>query len=605
MNHLRKEKHTMQITRSTIITYFLSIALISAIWAQPTSAKQPGGEIYISDMSKCLPNSAISEKLEQGKWRLLDYESTGPKGKMLMAGSFINAPQVTLPLGVKGWHAVYVGLWNPNFAYDGEAAVKLKLSGEKGFRRIKVDTHPNVHHQTLLNEVYLRSDDLTGRDLVIGKNNGPLGKAAYIAYIKLVPLTEEQSKTIQADRKQTATRNLVATIDGSSFFHGGEFRQPEHFLDLAGLYRHSDVAKVLWACCYGATTNYPSSVKGTDFIGRDSRARFVSDGGANAYMRGERQNYKTLRDMAGRKIIPQNVVADHVHKMGIKFDLMFRLGILGGCTLRVPEDNFVRRNPHLRQVRSDGLVVDKASYAFDEVQNLMLSMIGEATRKIDTDGINLCFVRGPHFLRYEKPILDAFRAKHGGDARKVDPGDPRLLQTRAEFMTRFIHKTRKVLDDVGKEKGKRLSLSVWVWPSTQSVWLGGKPMDEGLDVKGWISDGLLDSVICQEGIDPEYIKLGKKTGCKFVLFTGYRGAKAMSPTSLTQAYQSGVEMIAKWDIDAEQDIPSRWNWMRRTGHREEMADWAKHDPGQRAVKLMKIEGVDVANGLVDAVFSGG
>ena len=387
-----------------------------------------------------------------------------------------------------------------------------------------------------------------------------------MAYVRLVPLSAEEAERIQADRKQTATRNLVATIDGMSFFHGGEFREPQDFLDLVEIYRHSDVAKVLWACCYGATTNYPSSVEGVgSFLGNESRARFMTDSGANEYMRGERQMYLTLLDMAGRNIIPQNIVAEHVHEMGLEFDLMFRMGILGGGGLHLSEDSLVRRNPSLRQVRRGGIVVDKASYAFDEVQDLMLSMIGEAVRKIDTDGINLCFVRGPHFLQYEKPILDAFHAKYGEDARKVDPSDPRLLQTRAEFMTRFLRKTRKVLDAAGKEKGKKLTLSVWVWPSTQNVWLGGKPMDEGLDVKGWISEALLDSVICQEGIDPEYIELGKKTGCKFVLFTGYRGAKAMSPASLTQAYKSGVEMTAKWDIDAEQDIPSTWNWMRRSG----------------------------------------
>ena len=571
----------------------------------PVLAEPPANEMYLSDMSKCLPASAISEEQAKGKWRLLDYETGGPKGKMLVAGSYIDAPEVTLPLNVKGWYAIHVGLWNPIFAYDGQAAIKFKLTGEAGFRRIDVDRHPNVHDKTYLSEVYLRADDLTDRDLVIGKLSGPLGKAAYLAYVRLVPLTAEQVGKIKADRKQAATRNLVATIDGMTYLYTGDFRRPEHILDLVAPYRDSDVGKVLWACSYGTETNYPSDVEGTGFLGDGGRAPFMSDSGANDYIRGERQSYKTLRALAAQGIIAQNLVAEEVHKLGRKFDLMFRLGILGGASLRVPEHNLVRRRPELRQVRRDGIVVDKASYAFDEVQTFMLSLIGEAAGKIDADGINLCFVRGPHFLQYEQPILDAFQAKHGADARKVEPNDPRLLATRAEFMTRFLRKTRAVLDAVGKEKGKRLTLSVWVWPSDQNVWLGGKPIDEGLDVKRWIRDGLLDSVICQQGIDPEYLELGKAANCQFVLFTGYRGATAMKPETVTQAYQAGVDRFAHWDIDAIQNIPGTWNWLRRIGHRHEMANWAKFAPSQRLVQLTNVGGVDVLHGLVDAVFSGG
>ena len=34
--------------------------------------------------------------------------------------------------------------------------------------------------------------------------------------------------------------------------------------------------------------------------------------------------------LAATGIIPQEVVAEHVHEMGLKFDIMFRLGITGG-----------------------------------------------------------------------------------------------------------------------------------------------------------------------------------------------------------------------------------------------------------------------------------
>ena len=150
-----------------------------------------------------------------------------------------------------------------------------------------------------------------------------------------------------------------------------------------------------------------------------------------------------------------------------------------------------------------------------------------------------------------------------------------------------------------------MELSVWVWPSTQPVWLGGMPLEEGLDVKSWIRDGLLNSVICQEGVDADYVKLGEASGCRFVLFTGYRGDNAMSPQTVTKAYGAGVQGFAYWDMDSAQIYPAQWNWLRRIGHREEMADWERFDPGTRLIRLTKVDGIDVLKGLAQAMYSGG
>ncbi len=557
-------------------------------------------------MSRCRPASALSKKMEPSKWRLIAYESETVSGTMIAAASFIDAPEVTLPLNASGWHTIRLGYWNPEFAYDGTPVLKVKLSGDAAFRQIHAGGSPDSQRATYLRDVHFRTADLTGRDLVIAKPNGPMGRSAYLAYVKLIPLTPEQVKHVVADRRRTDTRNLVATIDGASYFHFSECRRPEHVLEQIELYRHSDVGKVLWAVNYGNWTNYPTEVAGAAFVGgHHSRARLVTGSGANAYIRGEKQNHESLKAFAAKGIIPQAVAAKHAHTMGLKFDIMFRLGILGGGMLRLDGDNYVSRHPEFRQVLRDGTVIDKASYAFEPVQDFMLSIIREATSKIDADGINLCFVRGPHFLLYEQPIVDAFRAEHGDDARSVDPADPRLQKIRADLMTRFVQKARGVLDEIGREKNKRLELSVWVWPSKQNVWLGSTPLAEGLDVKRWIRDGLLDSVICQEGIDADYVQLGRDAGCRFVLYTGYRGDKAMSPKSVTSAYEAGVDAFAYWDIDAAQIFPRHWDWLRRIGHRKEMADWPSHDPGTPLVRLKKVANVNVEKGLADAVYSGG
>jgi hypothetical protein len=306
--------------------------------------------------------------------------------------------------------------------------------------------------------------------------------------------------------------------------------------------------------------------------------------------------------------LPLQRATEYAHNMGLKFDLMFRLGILGGLGVsKSHEANFVRRHPEWRQQLKDGTFLEKASYAYPEVQQLMLDLINDSCQKIDADGINLCFVRGPHFLQFEKPVLDAFQSEYGTDPLTLPEDDPRFGLVRAKIMTRFIRNVRKQLDAVEKKKGSHLNLSVWVWPSEQNVWLGKHPLDEGLDVKTWLREGLLDSVICQEGIDQEYIRLGRKTGAEFVLFTGYRGEKAMSPTTIQKATDQGVSHFAYWDIDAVQHTPVIWKWLRHSGDPEAMATFVK-EPGtlkRQIIPLLQINGNDVKKGLKDAVYSGG
>ena len=79
----------------------------------------------------------------------------------------------------------------------------------------------------------------------------------------------------------------------------------------------------------------------------------------------------------------------------------------------------------------------------------------------------------------------------------------------------------------------------------------------------------------------------------------------MSPATVTTAYAEGVEHFAYWDIDAVQILPYHWNWLRRIGHREEMADWDSYQPKDRLVRLKSVAGIDVDRGLRDAVYSGG
>ncbi|MDE0504443.1 MAG: hypothetical protein OXI86_10215, partial [Candidatus Poribacteria bacterium] len=69
---------------------------------------------YITQMDACQPRGALSDRMEQGKWQLITYETEELKGVMIGALSIINAPNLTIPLDAAGWHKVYIGYWNPS-----------------------------------------------------------------------------------------------------------------------------------------------------------------------------------------------------------------------------------------------------------------------------------------------------------------------------------------------------------------------------------------------------------------------------------------------------------------------------------------------------------
>jgi hypothetical protein len=356
--------------------------------------------------------------------------------------------------------------------------------------------------------------------------------------------------------------------------------------------------------CYGAQTTYPTRVDGAVFLAaKDITRTGLCDLPANDYVRGEKNWADAMRALTDQGVMPAQVIAGHVHSMGIQCDLTFRLGIISGLFYD-RHDGFVTDHPEYCQVDRQGNTVSKASYAFPRVQQLMLDIIRESMEMVDADGASLCFTRGPHFLLYEKPVLESFQREYGEDARAVPPSDPRLLRTRAKIMAQFARQCRGILDDIGSKRGRKLRLSVWVWPHDQNTWCGQTPMDDGIDIETWVKEKWVDCVICKQAIDPEYLTLCRTYGCEYVACNEVEVWR--NPQDVVKAYNAGVEKLLWWDADSMPNDPARWEWFRRVGHTEEMKSWdaSAHEP--RSIVLTEVGGINVCDSfLQQAVYSGG
>ena len=141
--------------------------------------------IYLTDLGQCQPQLALSADRRKYHWQVVPYETEGFCGNMLIAGPETEAPPITLPLGVSGWHSIYIGLWS-NWTVD---LARVKLSGDSSFIKINREIDEGKFGDNYsLDERYWKTADLTGQDLVFGQQSAGISQPAYIAYAKLVPL---------------------------------------------------------------------------------------------------------------------------------------------------------------------------------------------------------------------------------------------------------------------------------------------------------------------------------------------------------------------------------------------------------------------------------
>ena len=551
--------------------------------------ERPTGDqgVTLADMRACRPADALGETTAKNKWQLIRYEAEGLSGVMLGANSAVDAPEVTLPLGVSGWHAMYLGFWNPHHAYDGGTKVKLKLTGDPCFRTI-FDPEPQIQWTgSALTEAFIRYADLTGKDLILAQHTKGEPQKAYVAYIRLVPLGQEEVREIQRDRARKDTRILYALNDGNGLFYNGPTTR-EDLLEEVEQYRHSDVGTFVFAVSCGELVNYPSRI-GLPWFPADTDAAALTT------------TYRTLHDgieaLREQDVVPVQALLQHVHDMGIAFHAQFRMAVLGG----LPPDQvagyahcLTRRRPDLRMVDRDGTPVEKASYAFGEVRQLMLSLIREVAEGYDVDGVNLCFIRGPQYVGYEKVVVDDFKQQHGMDPRTLDENDPRVQRHRAGYLTQFVRDARKLLDEIGRSKGKKLELSAIVY--------GGEVTTNlffGLDVVTWLEEDLLDSIFTGGDCEEAILDAIRAHNCK-VVYQLYPREDPAAPGA-AEAVQTlkglniGAEGVWFWDMNFVQTMPEYWEVLRRIGHKEATQAFAEAIPRMKRIPLKTVDGYDICH----------
>lgn len=542
--------------------------------------------IYLTNLERCAPKSAISAKNTRGCWRAVTYQAEGVSGVLLVASPETNAPAVSLHPGVDGWHAVYLGLWPQLSPAEGPSAITVKLSGDVG----SVTVMGQKESEYAIEEVFWKYADLTGKDIVFGQS--PSGFRSGIAYVKLVSLAPAEVEAFKSDRGRSDTRRLIATVDNHGIYYSHRHSGVEDIYRALEHFRDTDFGRVIWNNGGSAdVSSFPTKVGAV--YGRNCDC-FPRDG--------DRMIAENMRMYLDKGIDTMAVARDYARSLGLEFHCSIRMGAF---QFHPPYDEvftspFYLKHPELRCRDYNDLPVSRLSYAFPEAQDYVLSLFAELA-EYKPDGLSLIFLRADPFLLYEEPLLASFRALTGKDARALPENDISFQKHRCNVMTGFVRRVRSLCRKNG------MALSAFVFNDEPNNIIAG------LDPAAWIEESLVDFLIpyprtagegrkSLDGIDLKpidfsyFTRIAGGSGCGLYPEIS-RGAARFddgSPAAYRRqalaAYAAGVDGLSFWD-GGGMNAPRSWSMIRRLGHKDELV---RFDDGEgslyRSVPLADVGG---------------
>ncbi|MCA9062914.1 MAG: hypothetical protein KDA96_07640, partial [Planctomycetaceae bacterium] len=529
----------------------------------------------ITDMTRCVPADALSDRRHHDKWKVFEYETAEFAGKCASVGRESSAPDLTLRLGKQGWHAVYVGLSSiTDLVRPARNSVEVKFTSDSSYTRLSNRLDLGPQRRDVLEEVFLAAADLTNNDLQFST---VYHMPARLHYVKTIPLTDEEVAWILADRAQKTTKTAVATFDGFTWIH--PFR-PQNRADLAATfsaYRDSDF-KTWWFQVGGADLVHHPSQRG-NLMGEhlDTFPREI-----------DREYVESVRYLHQQGIDPLKVAVEEAHRQNAEILVCLRAA---GWKAAPPWEeffmsDFYEAHPEWRCIDYDGTPTMHLSYAAEEVQDHLIEIYREALQR-GADGAGFLFHRGMPMILWEEPFCRRFIKEFGQNPRDLAEDDPRVLQLRATIVTEFLRKIRTMLDETSTQRGdshRRLKLAV----STFST-----PADNrkfGLDVERWIEEELVDQIgiawfayytsglKTKSGDTAYYARITDGTDVK--IFPFYVGWKMESAGTLLQSvardYDNGADGIAVWDPDQfvswQNGHNPYWPLVSKLGHRRHLRD---------------------------------
>lgn len=426
-------------------------------------------EVLFSDLGSCFgPAETLSPKGRKDSWRVIPYRSGDITGTMLSSLNEGFPADVTFDPQLTGWYKIYVCL--PTFP---DLEVHLKLTQDEGIFKLWPLTKEGLTF-TQLEESFWRCAKMDGQSITLSKQavSKYWTRTSILAWLRFVPMTDEEVAALLADRLRQDTKRLYVTDDMHNKLFEGDPTAPGYWDCVVLPYEDSDVR---WL----SLERIPSFISGSCPDG---------DMDSYAFIRSGDRGLQAQRHLFDSPTVLKELVRKG-HQRGLLMSISLRMGAWGiGFPLDQCYFDFdpYLENPQWRCVMRDGIPAAAFSYAYPEVQQMVIDMLLEMAAS-GCDAVTLISHRGIPYVLFEAPVAERFRAVYGEDPYDLPLDDPRLNRIHCDIMTEFFRKARKALDEFSPDRHIELHLR-----ALHSVY---DTKYVGLDTETLAAEGLIDAII--------------------------------------------------------------------------------------------------------------
>jgi hypothetical protein len=451
---------------------------------------KPGDSVILRDFSKLTPQDALRMKSTRGKWWLRPYKEDGePERVMLMTverdmdrPETCLVPRVTYPLALEGWYEVWIATYRGPYG----GGIDAKLTGDDCFVHVnpqQVEWHskrPKPRVGVVVEVNYKPAADLTGQSIQFQQPYGSYESfhwgfcEASLAYIRLVRLSDEQVAAFKADQANNERRRIAVDDDNMSRYWQWGGRDAQDILRIYEDFRYHDV--LFHGLCLGGSTSLKVPTPYSDVENE------------NGQRLGDKRMRTLYRDLLAKDVNMLQLAAQRAHKYGIKLLPAMRMSVCysPGAHFRALSSKY-----HLKTC---GFQLD---YAYPQVRDHFVKQIRYILENYDVDGFILDFTRHCVYFNADEP-------------KKCD------------FMNAFSAQMRKMVDEVGAKKGKKLLLAS---EFSEGAYVSGfiknylkvdaKPEQrlayQGIDPATWVKNGYYDIIIPEGKNIEKYIAMTRGT----------------------------------------------------------------------------------------------
>lgn len=539
--------------------------------------------MLLTDVSSLVKEKdRLSNKRSADKWHVVPYETSSFSGNLLVASELSFPQKVTLNLGVKGWHKIYLGFIN--YAGTNGMHTLLRLTSDDApsilmpdmFNKQVVDGYNYWASYQWMEEGFWKCADLTGQDLILEK---PFNEdtCSTLCFIRVEEMSDYE---VSEYLSYNAPKNMMYHFDTDWLFWYNDYKTIDEYANVVERFSHGT----------GEIIVQETYFEDFEPISNESlEAKAV------------RKNYqKRYRKYLENSDAITRVIVDKAHSLGMSIYAGTRMemgNFLSPLDCELLSKKFVVDHPEYSLYTRDGRKTAVLSYAYKEVREWEINRLLKSVER-GYDGVSLFFIRGV-FVGFEKPVKDRFLDLYGDSPSitELPISDDRVSNVMCEFITQFIRELRAKLDEFSAKSGRnKIKINVIVCYDVQTSKF------IGCDIETWLKEGLVDSISqglmatyedldeCYSDTNPDLIDLDKYKSVlgKRAIIKRYHHDKA---ETVIGGAKTLIDLTEKYGVNFYASLP----WQGKSSNY--FVELAQKQYSQGAKKLISWNANHVAENL--------